>query len=330
MTVASPSSLYADLDVEVELDAPLGGRTWYGVGGAADILVRPLTLDALVTLAQRCRRDGIPLRVLGSGANLLVDDEGVDGVVVSLSTPVFKAVEFNADGQVERMRVWGGAQLEPLIHRCAKMGLRGIEQMSGIPATLGGAIRMNAGGKFGAIGDVVDAVALLDEAGELRVYTSDELRFGYRETNIPAGTVVWAALRVSEDDPVKCRERVMEIFKYKKSTQPMGAASAGCMFRNPLLADGTRESAGRLIDLAGLKGLRVGSALVSETHGNFLAFDRPAGTGGARTDDMRRLVEQVQVAVEKRFGVRLATEVVHWRRGGLAAQDPRGVGGGFP
>jgi UDP-N-acetylmuramate dehydrogenase len=110
----------------------------------------------------------------------------------------------------------------------------------------------------------------------------------------------------------------------------MGAASAGCMFRNPLLADGTRESAGRLIDLAGLKGLRVGSALVSETHGNFLAFDRPAGTGGARTDDMRRLVEQVQVAVEKRFGVRLATEVVHWRRGGLAAQDPRGVGGGFP
>ena len=322
MTVASPSSLYADLAVEVQLNAPLGDKTWYGVGGAADILVTPLTLDALATLAQRCRRDGIPLRVLGSGANLLVDDEGVDGVVVSLKSPVFKSVEFNADGAVERMRVWGGAQLEPLIHECARRGLRGIEQMSGIPATLGGAIRMNAGGKFGAIGDVVDAVAMIAPSGELRVYPRDELHFGYRETNLPAGIVVWAALRVHEDDAIACRARVMEIFKYKKSTQPMGAASAGCMFRNPLMPDGTRESAGKLIDLAGLKGLRVGSAVVSTTHGNFLAFDQPSGSGGAKTDDMRRLVEQVQAAVEKRFGVLLATEVVQWRRGDVSDLAP--------
>jgi UDP-N-acetylmuramate dehydrogenase len=322
MTVASPSSLYADLAVEVQLNAPLGARTWYGIGGCADALVTPLTVDALSKLAQRCRRDGIPLRVLGSGANLLVDDEGIDGVVVSLSSPAFKAVEFNADGRVERMRVWGGAQLEPLIHECSRRGLRGIEQMSGIPATLGGAIRMNAGGKFGAIGDVVDAVALLDDAGELRVYTAAELRFGYRETNLPSGIVAWAALRVEEDDPVACRARVMEIFKYKKSTQPMGAASAGCMFRNPLMPDGTRESAGKLIDLAGLKGLRVGSAVVSTTHGNFLAFDRPSGSAVARTDDMRRLIEQVQSGVERRFGVVLATEVVQWRRGDLSDLTP--------
>ena len=217
------------------------------------------------------------------------------------------------------MRIWGGAQLEPIIHQCSRRGLRGIEQMSGIPATLGGAIRMNAGGKFGAIGDVVDAVALLDESGELRVYTADQLRFGYRETNLPEGVVVWAALRVQEDDPVACRTRVMEIFKYKKSTQPMGAASAGCMFRNPVMPDGSRESAGKLIDLAGLKGLRVGSAVVSETHGNFLAFDRASNAAAARTDDMRRLIEQVQVGVEKRFGVRLATEVVYWRRGEMSS-----------
>ncbi|MEY3143166.1 MAG: UDP-N-acetylenolpyruvoylglucosamine reductase [Planctomycetota bacterium] len=322
MTVASPSSLYADLEVEAELNAPLGKKTWYGVGGAADILIRPLSLKALATLAQRCRRDGIPLRVLGSGANLLVDDEGVDGVVVLLDSPVFKAVEFNADGAVERMRIWGGAQLEPLIHECSRRGLRGIEQMSGIPATLGGAIRMNAGGKFGSIGDVVDAVALLDEGGELRVYTADQLRFGYRETNLPEGIVVWAALRVQEDDPVACRSRVKEIFNYKKSTQPMGAASAGCMFRNPLMPGGARESAGKLIDLAGLKGLRVGNAVVSTTHGNFLAFDQPSGPGQARTDDMRRLIEQVQDSVEKRFGVRLVTEVVYWRRGEPSAHGP--------
>jgi UDP-N-acetylmuramate dehydrogenase len=322
MTVASPSSLYSDLDVEAQLDAPLGPRTWYGVGGRADLLVRPRTIEALSTLVRRCRRDDVPLRVLGSGANLLVDDEGVDGVVVTLDDAAFRKVEFNVDGRVERMRVFGGAQLEALIHKCARQGLRGIEQMSGIPATLGGAVRMNAGGKFGSIGDVIDAVAMVGTDGELRVYTAAELEFGSRETNLPAGTIVWAVLRMQEDDPIACRARVMEIFQYKKSTQPMAAASAGCMFRNPLMADGRRESAGKLIDLAGLKGLRVGSAVVSTTHGNFLAFDRPSASSVARTDDMRALVEQVQREVSSKFGVELATEVVFWRRGEYARSTP--------
>ena len=315
MTVASPSSLYSDLDVAVHLDEPLGPRTWYGVGGRADVLLRPRSIDALATLVRRCRRDSVPLRVLGSGANLLVDDEGVDGVVVLLDAPAFRNVEFNVDGRVERMRVFGGAQLEPLIHKCSREGLKGIEQMSGIPATLGGAVRMNAGGKFGSIGDVVDAVAMIGTDGELRVYPAEQIAFGYRESTLPAGIIVWASLRMQQDDPVVCRTRVMEIFKYKKSTQPMGASSAGCMFRNPLLPDGRRESAGKLIDQAGLKGLRIGSAMVSPTHGNFLVFDRNTAGATARTDDMRSLVERVQREVQAKFGVELATEVVLWRRG---------------
>lgn len=322
MTVASPSSLYSDLDVEWELDAPLAPHTWYGVGGRADVLIHPRSIEALATLARRCHRDGVPLRVLGSGANLLVDDEGVDGVVVKLDAPCFKAAEWNADGRVERMRAFGGASMEKLVQECARRGIRGLEQMSGIPASVGGAIRMNAGGKFGAIGDAVDAVAVIGTDGQLRVYSREEIHFGYRHTSLPAGIVAWVVFRVSEDDPVACRQRVLEIFAYKKSTQPMGAASAGCMFRNPLMPDGTRESAGKLIDLAGLKGLRVGSAVVSTTHGNFLAFDQPSGSGGAKTDDMRRLVEQVQAAVEKRFGVLLATEVVQWRRGDVSDLAP--------
>jgi UDP-N-acetylmuramate dehydrogenase len=318
MTVAGPASLYADLDVVAELDRPLGPLTWYGVGGAADVLIHPRSVDALATLVERCHRDAIPLRVLGSGANLLVDDEGVDGVVVLLDDPAFKAVEFNADGLVERMRVHGGASMERLVTECARRGLRGVEQMSGIPASLGGAIRMNAGGKFGAIGDAVDAVAVVGTDGELRVYGRDELHFGYRETNLPAGVVAWAVLRVEPDDPVACRKRVLEIFSYKKSTQPMGASSAGCMFRNPTMPDGSRESAGRLIDLAGLKGTRIGAAVVSEEHGNFLAFDRVKRAGHGSAADMRRLVERVQVEVLRRFGVELATEVVFWRRGEAA------------
>jgi UDP-N-acetylmuramate dehydrogenase len=313
MTVASPSKLYSDLDVRVELDAPLAPLTWFGIGGRADILVRPNTIEALRTLAHRCRRDLVPLRVLGSGANLLVDDAGVDGVVAQLDSELFRKVEFNAEGLVERMRVYGGASMERLVQECARRGLAGIEPMSGIPASLGGAIRMNAGGKFGAIGDVVDAVAMIAPDGDLRVYTRDELRFGYRHSNLPDGIVVWASLRVQLDDPVACRQRVRDIFAYKKSTQPMSANSAGCMFRNPTMPDGTRESAGRLIDRAGLKGTRVGSAFVSPEHGNFIAIDKNAA--GARTDDIRALVELIQERVLREAGVELETEVVFWRRG---------------
>ena len=311
---AGPSRLFADLDVDVELGAALGPRTWFAAGGAADALVRPRTVEALASLVRRCRRDDIPVRVLGSGANLLVDDEGVDGVVVLLDQPAFTRVEFNADGLVDRMRVFGGAPLERLIHDCARHGLRGIEQMSGIPSSLGGAIRMNAGGRFGAIGDSVEAVAVLGMDGEIRVLRRDEIHFGYRENDLPRGIVLWAVLRMEEADPVACRERVKEIFRYKKSTQPMGAASAGCMFRNPLRADGTRESAGRLIDLAGLKGRRVGAAFVSPEHGNFLAFDATAGVP-RRTDDLRALVDEVREGVARHAGIELETEVVFWRRG---------------
>jgi UDP-N-acetylmuramate dehydrogenase len=310
MIVASPSSLYSDLDVRVELDAPLAAQTWFGIGGRADILIHPQSVQALETLTRRCRRDGIPLRVLGSGANLLVDDDGVDGVVLKLDAPVFQAVEFNASGRIERMRAFGGASMEKLVLECSRRGIRGLEQMAGIPASVGGAVRMNAGGKFGAIGDVVDAVAVVAVDGELSVLTRDSLHFAYRETSIPKGSIVWASFRVESDDPIACRARVLEIFAYKKSTQPMSAASAGCMFRNPVMPNGTMESAGRLIDRAGMKGARVGGAFVSDAHGNFLAVDR-----GARTDDLRALIEKVQAAVSVNSGVELATEVVFWRRG---------------
>ncbi len=310
MTVKSPSSLYSDLDVRVDLDAPLAALTWFGIGGRADALVRPNTLEALQTLSRRCHRDNVPLRVLGSGANLLVDDEGVDGIVVMLDSPAFKAVEFNASGHLERLRAWGGASMEKLVQQCARRGLTGLEQMSGIPASMGGAVRMNAGGKFGAIGDAVDAVALVTPDGELSIFSRETLRFEYRHTNLPRGIVAWTSCAVAPDDPVACRTRVLDIFSYKKSTQPLSASSAGCMFRNPTLADGTRESAGRLIDLAGMKGARVGGAFVSTAHGNFLAVDK-----GARTDELHALVELVQTAVAKCCSVELETEVVFWRRG---------------
>jgi len=312
-TLVSPSgtaALFADLAVRVETDAPLASLTWFGIGGRADVLVRPQDEASLATLLRRCHQSGIPVRVLGSGANLLVSDEGVDGVVVKLDAPVFREVKANASGSLEALRAGAGADLAKLINDCARRGLEGLSQMAGVPASIGGAIRMNAGGRFGSIGDAVHAVAMLDPDGTLRVYPASEIHFGYRETSLPAGVILWSSFSLHEQDPIKVRERVKEIFAHKKSTQPLADHSAGCMFRNPVTADGQRESAGRLIDLAGLKGHAIGGARVSERHGNFITV-----APGTRTADVEALVRHMRERVRATSGIELHTEVVFWRRG---------------
>jgi UDP-N-acetylmuramate dehydrogenase len=194
-----------------------------------------------------------------------------------------------------------------------RRGLAGLAQMAGIPASVGGAIRMNAGGAFGAIGDAVHSIGCLSEQGDLRVYPASEILFGYRETNIRDPIILWAAFRLAETDPVALRERVKEIFAYKKSTQPLADHSAGCMFKNPtdtrIGSSGERVSAGKLVDLAGLKGQSVGGAYVSQQHGNFIAV-RP----GARATDIVELVRMVKERVREAHGIDLRTEVVYWSR----------------
>jgi UDP-N-acetylmuramate dehydrogenase len=312
-TSSRPSSLFADLDVDVRTDVPLGAMTWYGIGGPADFLVRPRSLEALAALVKRARRESIPVRVLGSGANLLVADEGVDGIVLRLDAPCFTEMRYNASGEIEAMRVGAGADMAKTLNDTVRRGLAGLAPMAGIPASVGGAIRMNAGGAFGAIGDAVHSVGCLSDNGEVRVYPASEILFGYRETNLRDPIVLWAAFRLEETDPVALRDRVKEIFAYKKSTQPLADHSAGCMFKNPTdtrpNASGERVSAGKLIDLAGLKGSSVGGAYVSPQHGNFIAV-RP----GARAADIVELVRQITAKVRDVHGLELRTEVVYWSR----------------
>lgn len=312
-SLVSPSgtaALFADLAVRVESDAPLAAHTWFGIGGRADVLVHPLHEDALATLMRRCHQSEVPVRILGSGANLLVADEGVDGVVVKLDAPAFRDVRSNAEGALGVLRVGAGADLAKLVQDCARRGLEGLSAMAGIPASAGGAIRMNAGGRYGAIGDVVHGVCMLLPDGSRVVYAREELRFDYRMSSLPGGVIVWCTLALTEDDPVRVRERVKEIFNYKKSTQPLADHSAGCMFRNPIGPDGERVSAGLLIDRAGLKGERVGGACVSDRHGNFITV-----APGARTADIEALTRTIRARVRETSGIELETEVVFWRRG---------------
>ena len=314
------SRLFADLDVDVEPDAPLGPRTWFGVGGRADALVRPRSVEALQTLVGRCHRDGIELRVLGEGANLLVADEGVGGVVAHLDHPCFRECTLNRRGGVEAVRAMSGADLPKLILDSARSGLAGLEGLAGIPASIGGAVRMNAGGAFGAIADRLHSVAVVDRRGEIAMHPASDLSMGYRRCRLPGPVLLWAAFRLDEGDPVELRSRVKEVFAYKRSTQPLADHSAGCMFRNPEAEfEGVRRGAGWLIDQAELKGLSVGGAEVSRQHANFFTV-RP----GATASDLLELSALVATRVFDRFGVRLEREVVVWSRRGVDTPSPPG------
>lgn len=305
------SGIFSDLDVAVTLDAPLGPLTWYGVGGRADVLLRPRTIEALSTLIKRCRRSRTPLRVLGSGANLLVADEGVDGVVVRLDTPCFTSQEFTDAGGIPVLRVGAGADLAKVLMETTRRGLGGLTQMAGIPATVGGAVRMNAGGAFGAIGQAVRAVTTMTRSGEVHTLPAEQITFGYRTTSIADPIILSVEFTLTPEDPIALRERVKEIFVYKKSTQPLAAHSAGCAFKNPVDPETDKVvSAGKLIDEAGLKGLSVGGASVSTHHANFITV-----TPGAKAGDVMRLMDQVRERVYERHGIELATEVIVWRRG---------------
>ncbi len=308
--IRTSRSLFGDLDVQVETDAPIGVSSWFCAGGTADFLIRPNTIEALAELIRRCRQIDTPLRIMGEGANLLVDDDGVPGIVVRLDQKPFKSIETNVDGNVELVRVGAGADLSRTLMTLSRTGLAGLEPLMGVPASIGGAIRMNAGGAFGEIGDAVHAVACLDARGEIQVYPADQLRFEYRRTNIIDPVVLWAAFKVEPTDPIALRTRIKEIAAYKKRTQPLAEKSAGCMFRNPDdPSTGERVSAGRIIDETGLKGLRLRSAEVSPRHANFITIDR-----GGKARDAIELGDLVRQRVFDACGIDLQREVVVWRR----------------
>ncbi|MEC9374569.1 MAG: UDP-N-acetylmuramate dehydrogenase [Planctomycetota bacterium] len=282
----------------IETDAPI--PTWFGVGGRADRLARPATLDELRDLA----RHHDQLRILGDGANLLVADEGVDGLVVSLER--MKAVAFERDGLV---RVEAGANLPRLILETVRRGLAGLEGLGGIPATVGGAVRMNAGGAFGQIADVVERVHALAGDGETRCIERADIPFAYRRSGLEDLIITAVDLRLEPSDPAPLRDRLKEVMAYKKSSQPMADRSAGCVFRNPDI-NGARESAGRIIDQCGCKGLRIGGAEVSQRHANFVVTH-----DGCAATDILELIDQIRERVRRERGIELETEVVIWRRG---------------
>ncbi|MDP7008613.1 MAG: UDP-N-acetylmuramate dehydrogenase [Phycisphaerales bacterium] len=303
------STFFGDLDVDVMFDAPIGSMTYFVVGGHADALVRPRSADALSILLRRCHDSQVPFRVLGNGANLLVDDIGIDGIVVKLDHDCFQKTRIHSANESISLHAMGGADMATTLMECVRNGFDGLTAMTGIPASIGGAIRMNAGGKYGCISDSLETVTCLSSAGELMSHSKEDLRFGYRESRIVEPVILSATFTLQKSDPIPIREKVKEIFAWKKSRQPLADSSAGCAFKNPSLPDGSRISAGQLIDQAGLKGFSVGGASVSTQHANFITT-----TAQATARNVIELMDAIRTRVEDKTQIHLQNEVVIWSR----------------
>lgn len=289
---------YDDFQPAVRLNVPLAKYTWFQLGGPAQFFVEPTSVEQLQAILLRLKELQIPIYVLGAGANLLIKDEGVTGAVLHLSNACFKTLSISGT----RVTVGAGKDVQKLILELAAAGLSGLECLAGIPGTVGGEIKMNAGGAFGDIGSNVEAVTVMDTSGHILNRQRDDLVFEYRRSNINAKLILEATFELAQDDPERVAAKVKEVWMYKKNSQPLKENSAGCIFKNP-----QGQSAGALIDRAGLKGFTVGLAEVSTKHANFIVAHK-----GATVKDVLGLIEHVRGKVQEKFDVRLETEVVMW------------------
>jgi UDP-N-acetylmuramate dehydrogenase len=283
-----------------EVDGPLGALTTYRVGGRAAVVAHLRRLDDLRVVAEAKAVSGLPVLVVGRGSNLLVADDGFPGVAVLLEPEGFADVAL--DGH--RLRAGAAVPLPTLARRSADAGLTGFEWTVGVPGSLGGAVRMNAGGHGSdmAASLVSCQVADLDVGGAVATRTVAELRLGYRSSAVaPHQVVVSAEVALAPGDPEKGRATIRDIVRWRREHQP-GGQNAGSVFTNP--RSGAGYSAGWLVEAAGLKGHRLGTAMVSPKHANFIQAD-PGGSA----DDVARLIGLVADVVAARFGVRLRPEV---------------------
>ncbi len=277
---------------EVVFDAPLAELTSLRIGGPADAFVNPEDVHDVCRIVRHACAAQIPIMVLG-GTNLLVQDGGIRGMVLSLSK--LAAIEKEDDWLVFAE---AGVRMPTLLGFAVHHALSGLEWAAGIPGTVGGAVVMNAGTKLGEMQHCLDAVQMVDPEGRLKAYPAEDLSFTYRSVSLPDGIVVGAWLRLTPAPRETIESRTKSYLQYRKRSQPLSQPNAGSVFKNP---PGT--TAGRLIEEAGLRGYRVGDAQVSTRHANFIV-----NLGHARSADVLELIETIRHAILRRTGIQLELE----------------------
>ena len=278
---------------------PLARHTSLGVGGPAD-MVRLRDLRCLPELIGDLRRRGVKWRLLGGGTNLLVVDEGLNDVVLHL---LREPDGMKFDGM--RVEVPTAANLGTTVTECAKRNLGGMEGLIGVPGTVGGALRMNAGAYGTQIGDVVRAVTVYrGSGGRVEALRTEDVRFEYRHSSFaPDDILLSVSLELPERPYAEILEKIKQCNQKRRASQPINEKSAGCIFKNP-----PGYSTGRMIDELGLKGTRVGGAVISERHANFIV-----NRHGATASDIFKLMDSIRERVHRTYGVALEEEVIVWR-----------------
>ena len=280
---------------EVRFKEPLSFHTSLRIGGSADIFVVPQDVDDIRHALLFAEREQLPVVTLGAGNNLLVKDRGVRGVVLKLEGCLGRS-----ELQGEEAVVGAGASLSALIREAAAVNLGGLECLVGIPATIGGALAMNAGTDDGAIGDFVSAVYFLHPDSTLGEFKPAAGAFTYRSFQAPMGAVlIGCRLQFHRRPLADIQKDIKQRLKRKKATQPLALASAGCVWKNP-----PGDAAGRLIEKAGLRGKRINGAEISSKHANFIV-----NRGGATASDILSLMNLTRERVHTHFGITLEPEI---------------------
>src|SRR6185503_386271 len=293
-------------EASVSAGAPLGPLTTFGVGGPADWLVTIKTEEELLGVLAACREASVPVTVLGGGSNVVISDDGLRGAV--LRRQMTRIVQPDAG----HVRAEAGVTMNGLVRWTIGRGLAALEAWAGTPGTVGGAIYGNAhyGGRN--IGDLVETVSLVSSDGTISRVSRQQMEFAYDTSRLKStGEIaIWAEFAVTPAAPETLRLAARGSLAFRKGTQPLAFPSAGCMFQNPdpvrdVIPEGVPASAGALIDRAGLKGHRVGGAMISPVHANFFVSD-----GNATASDIHALAERARTAVREQFGVVLRDEII--------------------
>lgn len=299
-----PSTLPPSFAGRIQENAPLAHRTTLRLGGPARWLAEPRDTAELVRVLRHFGERGIPTFLLGGGANVIVPDEGIDGAVIALGR--MRRLVSSRDHLVAE----AGVRLEALVARGVREGRAGFEHLVGIPGTVGGSVQGNAGGPHGTISTLVERVFCVDRHGAVHAFRADAVGFDYRRSGLDGLVVAEVVFQARQGDAAPLVLRCRDILIAKKRSQPLEAASAGCVFRNP-----PGDAAGRLIDAAGLKGLQAGGCQVSVRHANFIL-----NLGGGTARDYFTLAREVQQRVHLETGVRLEMEVQVLGRPGISLE----------
>jgi len=297
----------------VRLNEPLSNHTTFGIGGRSECWVEPQDAADLKNILSFAKKNGLPVFIIGAGSNLLVKDNGVKGVVISLNQQFFKKAERTRQG----LRVGAGLSLASLANNAQGKGLSGCEFLVGIPGTVGGALQMNAGVRGDCIGlnryltisDLVQDIEAVRYDGSKAVLRKKDLKFSYRASNLVNYIIICANLKLKPKDKSAIKKIMDKFWQYKKIYQELNRPNAGCIFRNPEFMSTPKKdqpllSAGELIDLCGLKGFSYGDAVISRRHANFIL-----NNGHARASDVLALMEITRNKVRQRFNLNLVPEI---------------------